>query len=381
MPAPRSRTWPAQIQSLFAAGTLSGLSDHQLLDRFLGSRDAVAEMAFAVLVERHGPMVLGVCRRILADPHDAEDAFQATFLVLVKRARSVRVDGSLDRAWAGAIPRRDTAFVNRILADDFAGIDPAGNIFTKAAYLSDLSNGAFSDKDRIELDEVKPRIFGDVAVVTSLIKLNGAPTGGRMTNVYVKRQGRWKCVSSHASGRTEAYGVVPAPGFGPELIRAARPTSAIIRLWYPCRVEEVLVRVGQAVKQGDSLLAIRSERMAAARRRLRDATEEYQRIGKSLETLAQSSGPAVAKKKAELEQAQARLNDQAQLDTAVLRGITEIGNNAWVSVDKEVEGRLTIHSSFEGTVTRVAAVPGTEYNQNSVLIVIESVPLAMPRTR
>ena len=127
----------------------------------------------------------------------------------------------LDRAWADAIPRRDIAVVNRILADDFTGVDPAGNIFTKAKYVSDLSGGAFSNDDRIQLDEVRARMFGDTAVVTSLIKLDGAPTGGRMTNVYVRRQGRWRCVNSHASGRTEPYGVIPAPGFGPETIRVA----------------------------------------------------------------------------------------------------------------------------------------------------------------
>src|SRR4051794_33762560 len=60
-------------------------------------RGESAEWAFEALVERHGPMVMGVCRRILSDPHDAEDAFQATFLVLVRRAGSVRVDDSLGR--------------------------------------------------------------------------------------------------------------------------------------------------------------------------------------------------------------------------------------------------------------------------------------------
>jgi RNA polymerase sigma factor (sigma-70 family) len=61
--------------------------DALLLEQFAASRD---EYAFAALLKRHGPMVLAVCRRVLRDPHDAEDAFQATFLVLARKAGSVR---------------------------------------------------------------------------------------------------------------------------------------------------------------------------------------------------------------------------------------------------------------------------------------------------
>jgi RNA polymerase sigma factor (sigma-70 family) len=76
------------------AGTPGGAepSDGQLLERFAGRGE---EAAFAALVRRHGPMVLGVCRRLLGQAPDADDAFQATFLVLFRRARALHRAGSL----------------------------------------------------------------------------------------------------------------------------------------------------------------------------------------------------------------------------------------------------------------------------------------------
>jgi RNA polymerase sigma factor (sigma-70 family) len=76
---------PRSMPSGFA--NLAELSDEQLLGRFVQLRD---EAAFAVLLERHGPLVYRVCRRTLGDASDAEDAFQATFLVLVKKGGTLR---------------------------------------------------------------------------------------------------------------------------------------------------------------------------------------------------------------------------------------------------------------------------------------------------
>ncbi len=90
------------LGQLFNHGTASGLSERELLDRFLAARD---EIAFEAILARHGPMVLGVCRRILRDRHEIDDAFQATFLVFARRAGSIRGAESVGR-WLHGVARR-----------------------------------------------------------------------------------------------------------------------------------------------------------------------------------------------------------------------------------------------------------------------------------
>lgn len=90
------------IHELFSVGTVASLPDAGLLDRFAQSRD---ETAFAALVDRHGPMVLAVCRAVLKDEHAAEDAFQAAFLVLAKKANGIRSSETL-AAWLSRVAFR-----------------------------------------------------------------------------------------------------------------------------------------------------------------------------------------------------------------------------------------------------------------------------------
>jgi DNA-directed RNA polymerase specialized sigma24 family protein len=90
-----NRALRRDLQTIFDAGTLAGLRDGQLLERFAALRarnegGTEAEAVFALLIERHGPMVLRVCRGVLGDAHEAEDAFQATFLVLLRQAGAIR---------------------------------------------------------------------------------------------------------------------------------------------------------------------------------------------------------------------------------------------------------------------------------------------------
>jgi DNA-directed RNA polymerase specialized sigma24 family protein len=84
-----------ELRTLFNLGAVRELTDGQLLERFASERGEAAELAFAALVERHGPMVLRVCQGVLNDSHDSHDAFQATFLVLIKKARGLWVRDSL----------------------------------------------------------------------------------------------------------------------------------------------------------------------------------------------------------------------------------------------------------------------------------------------
>src|SRR5262245_62294095 len=80
------------LRKLLETHTANESTDGQLLTRFAAQRD---ESAFAALMKRHGPLVFGVCRHVLGHEHDAEDAFQGTFLVLARKAQTIRQQESV----------------------------------------------------------------------------------------------------------------------------------------------------------------------------------------------------------------------------------------------------------------------------------------------
>ena len=112
------------INGLVELGSLVGLSEQELLAHVVESRDP---RAFEAIVDRHGPLVLTVCRQLLADPNDVDDAFQATFLVLIRKAGSVRCPGSLASwlygvAYRTALRLKRTSRPIRLLTDHLEGI-------------------------------------------------------------------------------------------------------------------------------------------------------------------------------------------------------------------------------------------------------------------
>ena len=96
------------VRALISAGTSDGLTDGELIERFLAAEGESAHCAFTALVARHGPVVFRVCRSLLRDPHDADDAFQATFLALVQHAASIQKRDSA-ASWLYGVAYRTAA--------------------------------------------------------------------------------------------------------------------------------------------------------------------------------------------------------------------------------------------------------------------------------
>jgi RNA polymerase sigma factor (sigma-70 family) len=292
----------------------------------------------------------------------------------------------LQRAWFDAVSRGDAAVVDRILADDFMGIGADGNVFTKAAYVSDLRHGVFSTETS-ELDEMTTRILGDTAVVTFRNKAKGSQRSVRVTAIYTKREGRWQCVASHgcsigASTRSEvttpgqARTVAQLPAARTPEARARADRLMKIRPRFQCLVEKIHVKPGQTVGVDDPLADLFSAALAGAKneflskeiywnhdQRLLQLREKLHKTKSIAEQLWVDTQNDAEKSKLEFQVARDKLRILGLDDEAIERVPKEDGAQ---------KARLTRRSPVAGTVVEVGAEAGNLYDTNSVLLVIET---------
>jgi RNA polymerase sigma factor (sigma-70 family) len=167
------------LDRIFHRGTVAGLAEGKLLERFVVGGD---EAAFAAIVARHGPMVLGVCRRHLRDEHDVEDAFQATFLVLVRRAGAIR-DGDRVGQWLYGVARR-VAVRARANAARRHAHEPNADAVVRAMAAPPSSDSQLQEL-RAVLDEEMARLPDSLRAPLALCYLEG------LTHEEVARRLRW----------------------------------------------------------------------------------------------------------------------------------------------------------------------------------------------
>jgi RNA polymerase sigma factor (sigma-70 family) len=147
----RSEAVMRHLDVLFSVGVVAGLTDGQLLEQFTCRRGEAAETAFAALVERHGPMVLRACQGIVGNDDDAQDAFQATFLILARKSGTLWVQDSLG-PWLHRVACRAALRV-KVAADRRRAAEwrAARHAVNRAgpARPSDLSHALHEEVDRL----------------------------------------------------------------------------------------------------------------------------------------------------------------------------------------------------------------------------------------
>ena len=111
---------------------------------------------------------------------------------------------ALEQAWADAVQHQDAGKIDRLQAEEYLFTDPAGQVWTKSRELDTIKSGDLAI-DSVELSEMKVRLYDNTAVVTLRVVWHGQFRGTdisgpqRMTDVFVKRDGRWQCVASQAT--------------------------------------------------------------------------------------------------------------------------------------------------------------------------------------
>ena len=202
-----------QIGAIFDGESTLGLGPAELLHRFLADRD---EAAFSAIVADHGPMVLATCRRILTQSTDADDAFQATFLVFARQARSIRNPDRL-APWLHSVARRVARRAKSLTARRRA-VERAGDIADVAV----LPERDPSFELRSVLDEELARLPEKYRVPLVLCYLEG------LTHDEAAGQLQWPVGtvrSRMAEGRDRLRSRLARRGFAPSLLAVLSPST------------------------------------------------------------------------------------------------------------------------------------------------------------
>ena len=383
-----------RLEHLLRDGIAGDLSDSELLDRFLGSRDSAGDAAFTALVERHGAMVFRVCRQTLLDHHAAQDAVQATFLVLAKRAGAIRKRTSVS-SWLFGVARRAAARIRMeearrrhhelqraarlpVTSDfqELADPDPYPELHAEIerlpqkyrapivlCYLEGLTHEQAASRLRWPLGTVKIRLTRGRERLRRGSRNKGGWRSCCCRRVRCVQVTRWNCLNTwparsprrHAGTGRRPLSVRPVStvvirvtkgvlrsmlihklklagvvvsglfliGFSAVAAqRAARQADEVriaaevgeqtvsrstlnlfgkldlvpdmvVRVHTPveCRVDEVLVELGQTVKKGDPLLESFSTELAEAKRDYLAASSQWERDRIATKDLARTSGP------------------------------------------------------------------------------------------
>ncbi len=242
-----------QLRTLLDRGAVGQLSDAELIERFLSDRDTNADAAFAALVERHGPAVFRVCRSVLRDAEAAHDAFQATFLVLVRKAGSVRVRDSIG-PWLVAVAYR-TASGARSAANRRRAVERDATQLRTSREPSDedLAQEVRAEVDRLADRYRRPILLCYFAGLTheGAARQLGCPVGTvRSRLAWGRKQLR---------ERLMRRGLVPAVALGP---LAATPTRASVP-------SALLIRTARAASRSGMREAVSAGAIVQAERVVR----------------------------------------------------------------------------------------------------------------
>ncbi len=229
-----------QLFTLFRVGKTGDLSDGQLLERFSNGRGEEAELAFAALVDRHGPLVLRICRAVLADVHDAQDAFQATFLILVKKARTLWVRETI-APWLYRVAYRAAT---RAKSDALRRRHHERCAVQRAADAPILSGDGYHHEQTQMLHEEINRLPERYRIPVVLCDLEG------YTHEQAARSLKWPVgtvKSRQARGREQLRGRLTRRGLAPSAVPMGLLCVGDAKAVVPAAWRETIIRAAPAV--------------------------------------------------------------------------------------------------------------------------------------